>query len=95
MDYGVTNLTRQSRLAYLSSVGGHLRRNAQKDILTGIEVGSVKFNSLSKLEGEKNTFIIEASNGIKYEALFAYDYYVDLSNGQFVTREKYDQICIT
>jgi hypothetical protein len=66
-----------------------------KDVFTGIETGSVKFNSISKLEGEKNKFIIRSSDGVSYEALFAYDYYIDADNGQFLTREKYDQICIT
>ena len=69
--------------------------DSTKDIFTGVETGSVKFNFVSKLEGEKNKFIIEASDGTKYEALFAYDYYIDAGNGQFLTREKYDQICIT
>ena len=66
-----------------------------KSKLAAIEVGDIEFNSISKLEGSKNRFIIEASNGVRYEALFAYDYYIDAGNGQFLTREKYDQICIT
>jgi len=80
---------------YFECIQDYRVSDAVKDTLTGIETGSVKFNSISKLEGEKNKFIIEASDGTKYEALFAYDYYIDAGNRQFLTREKYDQICIT
>ena len=80
---------------YFECIQDYKVSDATKDIFTGVETGSVKFNSVSKLEGEKNKFIIEASDGTKYEALFAYDYYTDAGNGQFLTREKYDQICIT
>ena len=70
--------------------------DASKDVLTGIETGSVEFNTIGKVEGEKNRYIIETNDGNhKYEAVFAFDYYMDLGDGQFLTREKYDQICIT
>ena len=80
---------------YFECVQDYRVSDSTKDIFTGIETGNVEFNFIGKLNGEKNKFIIEASNGIKYEALFAYDYYIDVGNGQFLTREKYDQICIT
>ncbi len=80
---------------YFECIQDYRVSDTTKDIFTGVETGTTKFNSISKLEGEKNKFIIEASDGIKYEALFAYDYYTDAGNGQFLTREKYDQICIT
>jgi len=66
------------------------------EVFTGIETGDVLFNSIGKVEGTKNRFIVETNDGnSRYEAVFAYDYYTEAGDGQFFTREKYDQICVT
>lgn len=63
---------------------------------TGIETGSVLFSQIGKVEGSRSKFVIETNDGVtKYETDFAYDYYIDAGDGQFFTREKYDQICVT
>jgi len=63
---------------------------------TGVETGTVLFNQIGKVEGSRSKFVIETNDGvIKYETDFVYDYYIDAGDGQFFTREKYDQICVT
>ncbi len=63
---------------------------------TGVETGSVLFSQIGKVEGSRSKFVIETNDGVtKYGTNFAYDYYIDAGDGQFFTREKYDQICVT
>jgi hypothetical protein len=63
---------------------------------TGVETGSVLFSQMGKVDGSRSKFVVETNDGvIKYETDFAYDYYIDADDGQFFTREKYDQICVT
>jgi hypothetical protein len=63
---------------------------------TGVETGSVLFSQIGKVDGSRSKFVIETNDGIvKYETDFAYDYYINAGDGQFFTREKYDQICVT
>ncbi len=63
---------------------------------TGVETGSILFSQIGKVEGSRSKFVIETNDGVtKYETDFVYDYYIDAGDGQFFTREKYDQICVT
>jgi hypothetical protein len=63
---------------------------------TGVETGSTLFSQIGKVEGSRSKFVIETNDGVtKYETDFAYDYYINAGDGQFFTREKYDQICVT
>ena len=81
---------------YFECIQDYKVSDATKDIFTGVENNGVVFNFIGKIDGENNRFVVSASDDTTYEILFAYDYYINASSpGHFLTREKYDQICIT
>jgi hypothetical protein len=66
------------------------------EFITKVETGTILFSQIGKVEGSRSKFVIETNDGaVKYMTDFAYDYYIDAGDGQFFTREKYDQICVT